>query len=285
MNTPACSSTTERLHAGELRKVIASSKVYPTNLSLIALEGLPLVQPQDDLAALICDALWRQAISLRDRDVLVIAQKIVSKAENRYVDLRTVHPTARARELGIEAGKDPRLVEVILSESVRIVRHRPGLIITEHRLGYVMANAGVDHSNVGAADGAGSEDHVLLLPKDPDATAEALRAKLEAVAGCRLAIIVNDSFGRAWRRGIVGVALGAAGLPSILDKRGEPDLFGRQLQVTQTGFADEIAAAASLLMGQGQEALPVVLVRGLAWSAPPIAAAELIRPAAEDLFR
>jgi coenzyme F420-0:L-glutamate ligase/coenzyme F420-1:gamma-L-glutamate ligase len=255
-------------------------------LSLIALQGLPLVRPDDDLGAMIAAALARQSIAMVDGDVVVVAQKVVSKAENRYVDLADAHPSARALELAAATEKDPRLVEVILSESARVVRHRPGLIIAEHRLGYVMANAGVDQSNIEPAPGArGGDERVLLLPRDPDAAAEALRADLAARSGCKLAVIVNDSFGRAWRRGIVGVALGAAGLPSLLDMRGRADLFGRELKVTQTGFADEIAAAASLLMGQGHEGLPVVLVRGLRWSAPPAPAAALIRAPLEDLFR
>jgi len=174
------------------------------------------------------------------------------------------------------------VVEVVLGESVRVVRSRPNLLIVEHRLGFVMANAGVDQSNVAPQDGV---HRVLLLPRDPDASAEALRARLAERFGVPLAVIINDSFGRAWRRGTVGVAIGAAGLPALLDLRGRPDLFGRILEVSIIGFADEIAAAASLLMGQADEARPVVLVRGLDWTAPATSAAELLRPAAEDLFR
>ena len=151
----------------------------------------------------------------------------------------------------------------------------------EHRLGFVMANAGIDHSNVSPADG----NRVLLLPKDPDGSARALREHLASAFGTRIAVIISDSFGRAWRKGTVGVALGAAGLPALIDMRGRPDLFGRALQVTETGFADEIAAAAGLLMGQADEAVPMVLVRGLSWSAPEVTAATLVRPAEHDLFR
>ncbi len=253
-----------------------------TRVELIGVPGLPEVRPGDDLAELIGAALDRAALALRASDVLVIAQKIVSKAEDRYVDLATVEPSAAARTLAAEVVKDPRLIEVILSETRRVVRKRENVLITEHRLGYVMANAGVDHSNTGPP---GGPERVLKLPLDPDASAARLRAQLSARCGCDIAVIVNDSFGRPWRRGTLGIALGAAGLPSLLDLRGRPDLFGQLLQVSMVGYADEIAAAASLVMGQADEALPVVLVRGLAWSEPATPAQELIRAADEDLFR
>ncbi len=252
------------------------------SLQLLAVAGLPMVQAGDDLGALIGGALTREGLALQDRDVIVVAQKIVSKAEGRMIDLATVTPSARASVLAGEIGKDPRLVELILSESVRVVRTRPNLLIVEHRLGFVMANAGVDQSNVAPQDGV---HRALLLPRDPDASADALRARLAQESGARIAVIVNDSFGRAWRRGTCGIAIGAAGLPALLDLRGRPDLFGRTLEVSIIGFADEIAAAASLLMGQADEARPVVLVRGLNWELPPTNAHELVRPAAEDLFQ
>jgi coenzyme F420-0:L-glutamate ligase / coenzyme F420-1:gamma-L-glutamate ligase len=254
----------------------------PTRIELIGVPDFPLVEPGDDLAGLIAAALERASLRPSAGDVIVVAQKIVSKAEDRFVDLATVTPSERARKIGAGIQKDPRLVEVILSESTRVVRQRPGLLIVEHRLGYVMANAGVDHSNVAAPDG---RERVLLLPRDPDASAEDLRVKLSARFGVALAVIVNDSFGRAWRRGTVGVALGAAGLPAALDLRGNPDLFGQTLQTTFVGFADEAAAAASLVMGQAAEGMPVVLVRGLTWSAPASAGHTLVRPPEEDLFR
>jgi coenzyme F420-0:L-glutamate ligase / coenzyme F420-1:gamma-L-glutamate ligase len=261
----------------------ASKKLTPAmRIELIGVPDFPLVKPGDDLAALIAAALERAKLRPVTGDVLVIAQKIVSKGEDLFVDLATVQPSERARAIAEEIEKDPRLVEIILGESARVVRQRPGLLIVEHRLGYVMANAGVDHSNVEAPDG---RERVLLLPRDPDGSAEALRAKLSARFGCTLAVIINDSFGRAWRRGTVGVALGAAGLPAALDLRGHPDLFGQTLQTTVVGFADEIAAAASLVMGQAAEGMPVVLVRGLAWTAPASAARTLVRPPEEDLFR
>jgi len=245
-------------------------------VELLAVPGLPMVKAGDDLARLIGERLTGE-LALRKGDVLVLAQKIVSKAEGRLVEIATVKPSQRAIELAAEVQKDPRLVELILSESVRVVRSRPNVLIVEHRLGFVMANAGIDQSNVAPQDGI---ERALLLPKDPDASAEALRAKLGATA-----LMIIDRFGRPWRRGTTGVAMCSAGLPAMLDLRGNPDLFGRTLQVSISGFADEIAAAASLVQGQGNEAQPAILVRGLTWSAPDNPASELVRPAAEDMFR
>jgi coenzyme F420-0:L-glutamate ligase/coenzyme F420-1:gamma-L-glutamate ligase len=251
-------------------------------LTLLPIPGVPLVRPGDDLAELLIRACGRGSVSPSNGDVLVVAQKVVSKAEGRYVDLATVAPSARARSLAAEVDKDPRLVEVILRESQRVVRRRPGVLIVEHRLGFVLANAGVDRSNV---DPDAGNEPVLLLPRDPDASAAKLRARLEAHFGKTVAVVISDSWGRAWRQGTVGVALGAAGLPALMDLRGRPDLFGHELRVTQTGFADEVASAASLLMGQANEATPAILVRGLAWSGEPAPALALIRPPEEDLFR
>jgi coenzyme F420-0:L-glutamate ligase/coenzyme F420-1:gamma-L-glutamate ligase len=251
-------------------------------LILLPVTGIKLVEPGDDLGAITVAAIAANGITPADGDVLVVAQKVVSKAEGRYVDVATVKPSERAVALAAELDKDARFVEVVLSESKRVVRHRPGLLIVEHRLGFVMANAGIDHSNVPTEEGV---ERVLLLPKDPDDSARALREHLIEAFGKRIAVIISDSFGRAWRKGTVGVALGSAGLPALVDLRGQPDLFGRELLVTETGFADEIAAAAGLLMGQADEAMPMVLVRGLSWSAPEVPAAALIRPAEHDLFR
>ena len=251
-------------------------------VTLRPIPGIPLVRPRDDLAELLILACERQAISPKEGDVLVLAQKVVSKAEARYIDLATVVPSARAQSLAAEVEKDPRLVEVILGESRRVVRRRPGILIVEHRLGFVMANAGVDRSNVDPEAGA---EPVLLLPRDPDGSAATLLARLSAHFGKPLAVIISDSWGRAWRRGTVGVALGAAGLPTVMDLRGRPDLFGHELRVTETGFADEIASAASLLMGQAAEATPAVFVSGLSWSAASMPANALLRPPEEDLFR
>ena len=251
-------------------------------IELIAVPDVPAVAPGDDLAALIAERLAGAAIALRDGDVVVLAQKIVSKAEGRIVDLADVTPSPEAEALAREVEKDPRLVEVILSESRRVVRRRPNVLIVEHRLGFVMANAGVDQSNVAPADGS---ERALLLPLDPDASAERLRAALEARSGCRLGVVINDSFGRAWRRGTVGIAVGCAGIASLLDKRGDPDLFGRTLRVTLVAVADEIAAAASLLMGQANEGRPVVIVRGALPAGPALPAASLVRSLEEDMFR
>ena len=251
-------------------------------LTLTALTGIKLVEPGDDLCAIAVAAFSANRIVPEPGDVLVVAQKIVSKAEGRYVDLTTVEPSERAIALAAEVDKDPRFVEVVLSESKRVVRHRPGLLIVEHRLGFVMANAGIDHSNLPTRTGG---ERVLLLPQNPDGSALALRTQLVDTVGTEISVIICDSFGRAWRKGTVGIALGAAGLPALIDMRGQPDLFGRELLVTETGFADEIAAAAGLLMGQAGEAVPMVLVRGLGWSAPEEPAAALIRPAEHDLFR
>lgn len=253
-----------------------------TALEVIALTGLPLIKAGDDLVELIASSLKRNAVEPQAQDVLVVAQKIVSKAEGRMVDLATIKPSARAIALAADVAKDPRLVELILSESVRVVRARRGVLIVEHRLGFIMANAGVDQSNVGPADGV---QRALLLPENPDRSAAALRNGLTAVTGIDLAVVINDSFGRPWRQGTAGVAIGVAGLPVLIDLRGRPDLFGRTLEVSVIGFADEIAAAASLVMGQGDEASPVVLIRGLRWSAPESTAAAVIRPSSEDLFR
>jgi coenzyme F420-0:L-glutamate ligase / coenzyme F420-1:gamma-L-glutamate ligase len=251
-------------------------------VTLSAIAGVPLVRPRDDLAGLLISACERSALIPADGDILVVAQKVVSKAQGRYVDLAGVVPSARAQQLAAEVNKDPRLVEIILRESRRVVRHRPGVLIVEHRLGFVLANAGVDRSNVDPQAGI---EPVLLLPHDPDGSAAMLLARFTAHFKKTLAVVITDSFGRAWRRGTVGVALGAAGLPALMDLRGRPDLFGHELRVTQTGFADEIAAAASLVTGQADEAVPMVLVRGLGWSAPDVPAAYLVRPAEHDLFR
>ncbi len=251
-------------------------------LTLAAVPGLPIIKAGDELAELIVDAMARAAIAPAAGDVLVVAQKIVSKAEGRFVTLADVTPSAEAVRLAGAVGKDPRIVEVILSESTRVVRCRPNLMIMEHRLGFVMANAGVDHSNVTQV---GEADRLLLLPLDPDRSAATLRDALQARFGVELAVVISDSFGRPWRRGTVGVAIGAAGLPALVDMRGKPDMFGRTLEVTVVGLGDEIAAAAGLLMGQADEGQPVVLLRGLAWDAPVVPAHELVRPPSEDLFR
>jgi coenzyme F420-0:L-glutamate ligase/coenzyme F420-1:gamma-L-glutamate ligase len=251
----------------------------PAAFRATALEGLPEVATGDDLAALLAAALARQGLEPGPQDVLVVAQKIVSKAEGRMVALTALHPSGRALELAATTGKDARLVEAILSESRRVLRAAPRVLVVEHRLGFVMANAGVDQSNVP------TPDTVLLLPRDPDASAAALRAGLAARLGTAPAVIVSDSLGRAWRRGSLGTAIGVAGLPALLDLRGVPDRAGRPLEITTIGFADQIAAAAALLTGEAAEGRPAVLVQGLSWDAPASGVAAVLRPEGEDLFR
>ena len=241
-----------------------------------------MVQPGDDLATLIVGAVEASGRALEDGDVVVIAQKIVSKAEDRYADLGAVTPSPRARELAAQCDKDPRLVELILAESQEVLRRRPGALIVVHRLGVVLANAGIDRSNVG---GDGGAERVLLLPLDPDATCARLRQALGQRTGAEVAVIINDSIGRAWRSGTVGIALGAAGLPALDDQRQRPDLFGRPLEVSIEAVADELAATASLVQGQADEGTPVAVVRGFTRTGAKTPAATLIRSKAEDLFR
>ena len=251
------------------------------SLTLTPLAGVPLIKPGDDLAAVVLAASAATGLSLEPRDVVILAQKIVSKAEGRIVDLAAVTPSPRAVELAKSAHKDPRLVELILSESTEVLRQRPGAIIVAHRLGFVLANAGIDQSNVGP-DGS---ERVLLLPADPDRSCRDLRAALRARTGVDVAVLIIDSFGRAWRNGTVGTAIGVSGFPALADLRGKPDLFGRALQITEVGLADELAAAASLTMGQADEARPIVLARGVPYERRKSGIKELIRPKAQDLFR
>jgi coenzyme F420-0:L-glutamate ligase/coenzyme F420-1:gamma-L-glutamate ligase len=254
----------------------------PASLTLTALAGVPLVRPGDDLASLVLDALAASGQVLQPGDAIVLAQKIVSKAQGRLVDLASVQPGARARELAGRTGKDARLMQLVLDESTEVLRAVPGVVVVEHRLGFVAANAGIDQSNTNADGGDGQ---ALLLPLDPDGTCAALRGELRRRTGVEVAVLVIDSFGRAWRQGTIGTAIGASGLPALLDLRGQPDLFGRKLQTTEVGLADELAAAASLVMGQAGEGRPIVLARGL----PPLPgegrAADLLRPRQMDLFR
>jgi coenzyme F420-0:L-glutamate ligase/coenzyme F420-1:gamma-L-glutamate ligase len=249
------------------------------SIEIIPLTGIPLIQPGDDLPRLLGEAISR-AGGLRDRDVVVVAQKIVSKVEGRYVNLDQVAPSPRAIEVALRCEKDPRLIEVILSESVAVVRLRPGLIITRHRLGFISANAGVDRSNV-APEGI---DRVLLLPIDPDRSAAQIRTALRDRFGVDLAVVIADSHGRPHRMGTVGVAIGLSGLPGVEDWRGRKDLFGYTLQHTEVGLADQIAAAATLLLGQAAESVPAVIVRGAAFERREGSAGEINRPVEMDLF-
>lgn len=256
------------------------NKTYaPDRVEMIALRGIPLVQPGDDLAALIAASCEANNLPLLDDDIIVVAQKIVSKAEGRIVALADVEPSAEAIERGLDTDKDPALVQLILDESNEVLRQHHGVIIVEHRLGYVMANAGIDQSNAGTGQ-------AILLPEDPDASAARLAESLCGLCGRRLGVIVSDSIGRAWRNGTVGQTLGVAGLRPLLDLRQSADLFGRPMQVTEVAIADEIAAAASVLMGQGDEAKPVVIVRGFAAMPDENASVQaLIRAKELDMFR
>jgi len=253
-------------------------------LTLTLLPEIPLIQPGDDLAEIIMQSLSREEIALQDSDILVLAQKIVSKTQGRRVNLAAVIPSPMALELATKTDKDPRLLELVLRESNEVLRTRPGSIIVEHRLGFVCANAGIDHSNV-AGEGSQDEEWVLLLPEEPDAAAEAIRCRLEAVSGVRLGVMIIDSHGRAWRLGTVGVSIGLSGLPGLVDLRGQEDLFGYKLRITQVGVADELAAAASLVMGQADEGTPVVHVRGFPYPLREASLREILRPKSQDLFR
>jgi len=248
------------------------------------------------LADIVVRALRDNDIALEDNDILVCAQKIVSKAEGRAVNIRSITPSPRAVELAKQTEKDARIVELILQESNEILRTRPGTIIVEHRLGSVCANAGIDHSNVdpplpgregpGArAIGEATEEWVLLLPAEPDRSADKLRREIESQTGKPIGVLIIDSHGRAWRNGTVGTSIGIAGLPALQDLRGKPDLFGFKLQVTQVGVADELAAAASLIMGQSAEGTPVVHIRGFPYPLRESSLRELLRPKEQDLFR
>lgn len=249
-------------------------------VTLVALPDVPPVAPGDDLAAIIADSLKAANLKLRAGDVLVVTSKLLSKVEGRFVDLTTVAPSDHARQVAELVRKDPRLVELILRESSAISRMRPEVLIVRHRLGFTLANAGIDQSNIGRA----GQDWVLLLPEDPDASAARLRADLQARCGVAAGIVISDSHGRPFRLGTVNVAIGIAGLPALLDLRGRPDLDGRVLRVSIAALGDELAAAAGLLSGQAAEGLPVVLVRGLHLPAADGQAAELVRPRELDLY-
>ncbi len=256
----------------------------PEPLVLTPLAGMPHIHPGDSLPELLLEAIQRAGVRLQAGDLLAVTQKVVSKAEGRLVHLPDVRPSSEAMRLAEKCHKDPRLVEVILQDSAEVMRVRTGLIIVRHRLGFVCANAGVDHSNV-LGEGGRPEDWVLRLPENPDASARGIRETLERASGVRLGVVVLDSHGRAWRMGTVGVAVGVSGLPALLDLRGRPDLYGYRLQVTQVGIADEVAAAVSIVTGQAAEGIPAVHVRGFPYSLRDSSLVELIRTEEEDLFR
>lgn len=252
------------------------------SITITPLRGIPRVTTGDDVAALVIAAIDRQQLTLRTQDIVVIAQKIVSKSEGRMADLAKVHPSPRAAELAAVTAKDARQIELVLQESDEVLRAKKNVIVVAHRLGLVMANAGIDRSNV---ETDAIADPVLLLPIDPDKSAASIKSRLDTHFGASIGVIIADSVGRAWRLGTVGLAIGAAGVPSLIDRRGERDLNGRPLEVTEVAFADSVAASAVLAMGEAAEATPAAVVSGLTWTAPEKPARALVRPAAEDMFR
>ena len=256
----------------------------PRSLILTAIPGIPEVQPGDDVAKLIVDAIESNALEIHDNDIFVIAQKIVSKSEGRLVNLSTVQPSPRALEIAQVVEKRPELVELILQESNSVLRMRPGTIIVEHKSGFVCANAGIDHSNVKGVWGDPT-DWVLLLPEDADRSAQAIRAGLEAHFSKRFGVLIIDSYGRAWRNGIIGMSIGLSGMPALVDMRGKPDRNGYALRVTVIAAADELAAGASLMMGQAAESTPVVLAQGFPYELVEDQASRLVRSKQSDLFR
>ena len=269
-------------------------------LTLTPLQQVPLIRHGDDLADILVQSLHQSNLALEDDDILVVTSKIVSKAEGRLVDLATVTPSERALELARQSDKDPRVVELMLQESNEVLRVRVGTIIVEHRLGFVCANAGIDHSNVAPLhlppnsanlggesrrDEGGIGEWVLLLPRDPDASSREMRERIESKTGKRIGVMVIDSHGRAWRIGTVGVCIGLSGIPAVMDERGWKDLFGHELRITIVGVADELAAAASLMMGQAAEGTPAVHVRGFPYPLRDGSLKELLRPKEQDMFR
>lgn len=254
------------------------------SLTLTSLKNIPIIRQEDSLADIVVDSLHTSSIQLQNEDILVLAQKIVSKAEGRTVNLNSVIPTDRAVQIAAEAEKDPRLVELMLQESNEILRVRPGVIIVEHKLGFVCANAGIDHSNVGNP-GDDKAEHVLLLPRDPDNSARMIRERIKQKTGLTTGVMIIDSHGRAWRNGTVGTCIGLSGLPALVDERGWKDLFGYTLKATIVAVADELAAAASLVMGQAAEGIPAVHVRGFPYPLGEGSLKDLIRPKNLDMFR
>lgn len=246
-------------------------------IEVIGLEGLDEIRPGDSIAQLICQACSREGLSLSEGDILVVAHKIVSKAECRIIRLDGVRPSPRALELSHELGKDPRLVEIILSESRRIIRTGRGTLIVETHHGFICANGGVDQSNVGLGQ-------VALLPQEPDHSAEEIRKEVQKLSGVAPGVIISDSFGRPWRLGTTDIAVGVAGVMTLKDYRGRTDSYGYELKASVTAVADEIAAAAELVMGK-RDGVPVALVRGANLRSEKGSAQQLLRPEAEDLFR
>jgi coenzyme F420-0:L-glutamate ligase/coenzyme F420-1:gamma-L-glutamate ligase len=259
----------------------ATSSTASPGFSVLGIPGVPMVSPGDDLTAIIVDALSDAHVTLEDGDIVCVAQKIVSKAEGRQIPLASVTPSEAARTLAGETDKDPRLVELILRESSEVMRKKEGVLIVRHRLGLVGANAGIDQSNISHEDG----EQALLLPEDPDRSAAELKSALDEASGARVGVIITDSANRPWRLGTVGIAIGCAGINVLDDYRGGVDLFDRKLKVTLINRADAIAGAATLVMGETTEMIPVALVRGFPTEQSTDQARMVCRPLHEDLFR
>jgi len=251
-------------------------------VTIRSLPNIGEISRGDNIGEILGRTLRRLGIAMTGKDVIVVAQKIVSKAEGRLVFLDEIRPSSRALELAAITGKDAALVEMVLRESVAVLRAQPNVLIVRHRLGYVVANAGIDQSNV---NGVAGRPTCLLLPLDPAASAAAIRAELQSHVGCSPAVIVSDSFGRPWRRGVVNVALGSAGVNSLVNLRGTADLYGRPLHVTEVALADALSAAAGMIMGEADEGTPAVVIAGVDWPGPDLEAGALIRPLEEDLFQ
>jgi coenzyme F420-0:L-glutamate ligase/coenzyme F420-1:gamma-L-glutamate ligase len=255
------------------------------SLTLNTLKNIPIIRQGNNLADILLKSMQESELTLQDNDILVLAQKIVSKTEGRMVNLANVEPSLPAFDLAPIIEKDPRLIELILRESNEVLRIRKGVIVVEHKLGFVCANAGIDHSNV-MGDGNDDEEYVLLLPENPDTSARWLREEIRRKTGLTIGVMIIDSHGRAWRNGTVGICIGLSGIPALVDERGWKDLFGYTLKATIVGVADELAAAASLMMGQAAEGTPVVHVRGFPYPLGENGSLhDLIRPKDMDMFR
>ena len=242
---------------------------------------MPLIKPGQDLSKEIIKAISSESIEVDDGDVIAIAQKIVSKSENRYLDISLLSPSDEAITLSKQIDKDPKFIQAILNESKKVVRYRMGVLIVEHKLGFIHANAGIDRSNIDQ-----EQDIVLLLPKDPDASAKAISKSLSKFFTKNISVIITDTMGRPFRNGIVGFTIGSHNIECLLDERGKKDLYGNKLRVTQIGIADELAAASSLLMGQAAQKKPVILIKGYQFKQNNLSDSQsLIRGEEEDLFR
>lgn len=257
---------------------VSENKKLPKSIHIIPLSGLPLIESGDDLAELLLDAIKSSGLRLLDKDVLVVTHKIVSKAEGRMIRSSEIVPSAAARKIAEEIEMDPYQVQLVLDESVRVVRKRKGLIITQHKNGWICANAGVDFSNA-------PDDYYVRLPLNPDHSAHKIRQGLEQYFGAKIGVVISDSHGRPFRLGVSGVALGVSGLPGLVDRTGETDLYGYKLKNTQVALADLIDNAALLVMGESNEGIPAALIRGLLFEGRDGSGRELIRPDEMDLFR